>query len=65
MAPTPGSGLLVAGTILSVIGVGIVLVRVFQVPGYWVPLIVGLGLVALGLVRKATARVSRDEPRRD
>jgi hypothetical protein len=65
MAHTAGNGLLLAGTILSVIGVGIVLIKVFRVPEYWVPLIVGLGLIAMGLVRRATTRSPKGETRRD
>ena len=45
-----------AGTIVSFVGLVIVLVRVFRVPEYWVPLMVGVGLLALGLIRKLTRR---------
>lgn len=55
MARTPGNGLLLAGTILTFIGLCIVLVRVWQVPAYWVPLLAGIGLLLLGLVRRLTA----------
>jgi mannose/fructose/N-acetylgalactosamine-specific phosphotransferase system component IIC len=55
MAHSSGNGLIVAGTIVTVVGLGIVLIKVFQVPEYWVPLMVGLGLLAMGLVRRATS----------
>ena len=54
MAHRPGNGLLLAGTILSVVGLCIVLLKVWHVPAYWVPLLAGLGLVVLGLVRRLT-----------
>jgi mannose/fructose/N-acetylgalactosamine-specific phosphotransferase system component IIC len=55
MAQSSGNGLIVAGTIVTVVGLCIVLIKVFQVPEYWVPLMVGLGLLAMGLVRRATS----------
>jgi mannose/fructose/N-acetylgalactosamine-specific phosphotransferase system component IIC len=63
MAHRSGNGLIVAGTILTVIGVCIVLIKVFRVPEYWVPLMVGLGLLAMGLVRRATSRSGSDSRR--
>jgi hypothetical protein len=51
-----GNGLILAGLILSVIGACIVLIKVWHVPAYWVPLLVGLGLIAMGLVRRLTSR---------
>jgi hypothetical protein len=38
-----------------------VLVRVWHVPAYWVPLMAGVGLLVLGLVRRLTARDSRPD----
>ncbi len=54
MRDRSGNGLIVAGTIVSVVGLVIVLVKVLRVPEYWVPLMVGLGLLALGVIRKLT-----------
>jgi len=62
-ARKPGSGLIFAGTILSVIGVCIIAVEVWNLPGYWVPLMVGLGLILIGLIRRATTRPSGGDPR--
>jgi hypothetical protein len=56
MARKSGNILLFAGTIVSFVGLCIVLVRVWRVPGYWVPLMVGLGLLLVGLVRRLTSR---------
>jgi hypothetical protein len=49
-----GSGLIVAGAIVTAIGAIIVLVKVLQVPQYWVPLLVGLALLLAGVIRKVT-----------
>src|SRR5262249_30145369 len=49
-----GSGLIVAGAIVTAIGAIIVLVKVLQVPQYWVPLLIGLGLLLSGIIRKVT-----------
>ena len=56
MADRSGHGLILAGLVLSVIGACIVLIKVWHVPAYWVPLLVGLGLIAMGLVRRFTSR---------
>jgi hypothetical protein len=63
MTDRSGSGLILAGIILSVIGLCIVLIRVWHVPAYWVPLMAGLGLIVMGLVRRLTSRSSGEEPR--
>ncbi len=61
MARASGNGLLLAGTILTFIGLCIVLVRIWHVPAYWVPLMAGIGLLLLGLVRRLTSRDSRGD----
>jgi len=43
---------MMAGLIATLIGLGIVLIRVFQVPGYWIPLAVGVALLLVGVVRR-------------
>jgi hypothetical protein len=63
MAHRSGSGLIFAGTILSVIGVGIVLIKVLNVPEYWVPLIVGLGLILIGVIRRSISSQSGSDPK--
>ena len=47
---------MMAGAVIAFAGFCIVLVRVFDVPDYWVLLGVGLGIFALGVVRRLTAR---------
>ena len=58
MAGNSGTGLMMAGLIVTFIGVCIVLIRLLQVPQYWVPLMVGIGLFLLGLIRWLTSRDS-------
>ena len=45
-----GGRLMMAGLIIAFIGLCIVLVQVLQVPRYWVPLMVGVGIFLVGLV---------------
>jgi hypothetical protein len=47
---------MMAGLIVTFIGLCIVLIRVLRVPEYWVPLMVGAGLFLLGLIRWLTSR---------
>ena len=51
-----GRGLMTAGAIVSVIGLGIVLIKTIDLPGYWMPLIVGVGLFVAGVVTWVTSR---------
>jgi len=44
--------MILAGVIVSLVGLVIVATRAFQVPGYWMPLLVGVGLVLIGTVRR-------------
>ena len=46
-----------AGGIVILVGVCIVLVKVLRVPEYWVPLMVGVGLFLLGLIRYLTRKL--------
>jgi len=58
MAGNSGGKLMMAGLIVAFIGLCIVLVHVLHVPRYWVPLMVGVGIFLLGLVRWLIARDS-------
>jgi hypothetical protein len=53
-----GGRLMMAGLIVGFIGLCIVLVQVLHVPRYWVPLMVGVGIFLVGLVRWLSARDS-------
>jgi hypothetical protein len=55
VGPKPGLGLMMAGALIAFAGFCIVLVRVFDVPDYWVLLGVGIGMFALGVVRRLTS----------
>jgi hypothetical protein len=59
MAEQPGRRLMTAGAVVMIIGLGIVLVRVYHIPEYWMPLLVGLGIFVCGLIRWLTSRDQR------
>lgn len=40
-----------AGLIVAFVGLAIVLMRIWHVPGYWMPLVVGIVLIAVGVLR--------------
>ena len=54
-----GSGLILAGLIVSVIGVSLVLIHTLAIPRYWTTLGIGLALLAVGAVRAVVARRHR------
>jgi hypothetical protein len=56
VADRSGRGLIVAGAIVTFVGLCIVLVKVARVPEYWIPLMVGVGLLLFGLLRRHTRR---------
>jgi len=58
MASNSGGKLMMAGLIITFIGLCIVLVQILHVPRYWVPLMVGIGIFLVGLVRWLAARDS-------
>ncbi|HSL48915.1 MAG TPA: hypothetical protein VK878_07580 [Candidatus Deferrimicrobiaceae bacterium] len=58
MADSSGGKLMMAGLIVAFVGLCIVLVQMLQVPRYWIPLMVGVGIFLVGLVRWLTARNS-------
>lgn len=51
-------GLMLAGLILTLVGLVIVLTNVLALPRYWTPLLVGLALLATGWVWSAVCRKS-------
>jgi hypothetical protein len=58
MPSNSGGKLMMAGAIVAFIGLCIALVQVLHVPRYWVPLMVGVGIFLVGLVRWLSARDS-------
>jgi glucose uptake protein GlcU len=47
---------MMAGAIVTVVGLGIILVRELRVPREWMPVIVGVGLFILGYIRYLASR---------
>jgi hypothetical protein len=45
-----------AGILVILIGLGIAAFQVFQIPGYWMPLMVGVVLLVVGAWRAQTGR---------
>jgi len=47
---------MVAGAIVTAVGIGIVLMKTLGLPRYWMPFIVGIGLLIAGGITWATSR---------
>ena len=47
---------MMAGAIVTVVGLGIILVRELQVSREWIPVMMGVGLFLLGYIRFLTSR---------
>ncbi|HXA95873.1 MAG TPA: hypothetical protein VN323_09945 [Candidatus Dormibacteraeota bacterium] len=58
MGRRSGHRLMMAGLIVAFIGLCIVLIKLLRVPEYWMPLMVGIGLFLLGLIRWMTSQDS-------
>jgi hypothetical protein len=50
-----GAGLMLAGGIVIAIGLAVGIVKRLELPNYWIPMIVGAGLLLIGLLRWATS----------
>lgn len=53
-----GRGLMVAGSIVMIVGLGVVAVRTLGIERHWVPVFVGAALLVAGLIVYATSRHS-------
>ncbi len=42
---------MMAGAIVIVIGFGVALIKAWNLPSYWIPVVVGVGLVVIGAIR--------------
>jgi len=49
---------MMAGLVVTLVGLGIVMVRTLQVPGYWIPLGVGVALLVAGALSRGRAGIS-------
>jgi hypothetical protein len=47
---------MVAGAIVIVIGFGVALIKAWNLPNYWIPVVVGIGLVVIGAIRWVTSK---------
>ena len=47
---------MLAGAIVIVIGFGVALVQAWNLPKYWIPVVVGIGLVVIGAIRWLTSK---------
>ena len=55
MARRSGRGLMVAGAIVAIVGLGNVLIKTLEIPGYWMPFIVGIALLVAGVIIRMTS----------
>lgn len=54
MARRCGSnGLMIAGVLVTLVGLGIVLIRTLEIPREWTPVLVGVALIVAGAARRA------------
>jgi hypothetical protein len=51
-----GRGLMTAGAIVTLVGLAIVVMKTLQLPGYWVPVIVGVALFLAGALVSAISK---------
>ena len=51
-----GTGLMLPGAIVIVIGFGVALLQAWNLPNYWIPIVVGIGLVVIGAIRWLTSK---------
>jgi hypothetical protein len=58
-----GSGLMFAGAIVMLVGLAVVAMRVFALPGYWTPVVVGAVLFLIGAARRAIRPRDDSSPR--
>ena len=47
---------MMAGVIVIVIGFGVALIKALDLPNYWIPVVVGIGLVVIGAIRWVTSK---------
>lgn len=53
----PGAGLIMAGTVVFLVGVTIVLFKELNIPRYWIPAVIGAVLIVAGIVVSGMKRL--------
>lgn len=56
MSQMAGRGLMTAGAIVTIVGLAIVVMKTLDLPGYWVPVIVGIALFLAGAIVSAISK---------
>jgi len=56
MTQRSGRGLMVAGAILAIVGLGEVLIKTLEIPRYWMAFIVGVALFIAGVIIRLTPK---------
>ena len=56
MSQVPGRMLMLAGAIVSVVGLGVGIMTVFKIPRYWTVVLVGIVLFLAGALWRLTSR---------
>jgi tetrahydromethanopterin S-methyltransferase subunit E len=46
----PGMGLILAGTVVFLVGLTIILFKELDIPRYWIPVVIGLVLIVAGVI---------------
>jgi len=57
--PMKPNGLVLAGLIVTLVGLFIVIRHSLAIPSYWTPLLVGIGLLVAGVIWSAWQRKSK------
>ena len=52
----PGSGLILAGLIVTLVGLAVALTHTFEIPRHWTTVAVGVALLVAGAVRGVAGR---------
>lgn len=53
----PGMGLILAGAVVFLVGLTIILFKELNIPRYWIPAVIGLVLMAAGVIVHNIKRV--------
>jgi uncharacterized membrane protein YiaA len=51
-----GNGLMLAGAIVTIVGLAVAMMHTLHIPGYWITVVVGIALLAGGAIRALARR---------